>query len=217
MFGLEGSQHQQLVTYLNEESEGNAFFLGQLLRGLEKQRILHVTDTVWQLDSARLASERPAIPDGVRAMVLERISRLPDFARPLLDLAAVMGRRFDLHLLAMALNQHSHEVGEWIEILLTRDLIREIGPAQSHQQEDPADGYEELLLLPSHSSQNVRYEFTQKLVQRVIYTSLSYGHRQRLLERIIAASDRLHQNAALIALSRKHLDKIKHTPAHHKP
>lgn len=211
LFGLEGSQHQQLVTYLNDESEGNAFMFEQLLQGLEKQRILHVTGNVWQMDIARLVNERLAIPDGVRAMVLDRLSQLPAPARALMDLAAVIGRRFDLHLLAMASNQHSHEVGEYLEILLTRALIREIGPTQSSQQEDLADGHGERLLLPPHASQNVRYEFTHKMVQRVIYANLSYGSQQRLLERIIAASDRLHQNAALIALSRKHLDKMKHT------
>ncbi len=211
-FGLARSQRQQLVTYLSEEAKGNAFILGQLLQDLEHRSILRATNDSWQLDSMRLASERIDVPAGVQAMILERLSRLPPVARSLMDVAAVIGRRFDLHVLTLASGQHSHEVGECIELLLTRYLVRELCHAPSlHRQEDFMDGQGGNWPLAPLSSCSVQYEFTHAMIQRVIYAGLSYGYRQRLIDRLADVPDLLHHHVSLVAPREKALGMVKHT------
>jgi DNA-binding SARP family transcriptional activator len=128
--GLSG-QAQQLAAYLRDEAEGNAFFLAQLLHDLEQRGILSAKGDEWCVDRQRLANEQGDVPESVCAMILGPVSRLPPSVRAVLDMAAVIGRTFDLRLLIRAFDQSIQDVDECIEILLARHLVRETRPAAS--------------------------------------------------------------------------------------
>lgn len=84
--------HPDLIELLLRETEGNAFFMVEVLRSLAEERGM----------LSEIASNR--LPDrvfagGMRAVLERRLSRVPAQARPLLQLAAVAGRQLDLPLL----------------------------------------------------------------------------------------------------------------------
>lgn len=82
----------ELVERLAEESEGNAFFLVEMVRSLAEEAggLAHV---VGQTLPMRL------LTGGIQTVLERRLARIPTTARPLLELAALAGRRLDLDLL----------------------------------------------------------------------------------------------------------------------
>jgi tetratricopeptide (TPR) repeat protein len=91
MLGVEGSQ-PDIVHFLQRETEGNVFFLVEVVRTLAEEagqleRIGYMT-----LPARVLAG-------GVQRIVQRRLSRLTEDERALLRMAAVLGRQLDLRLL----------------------------------------------------------------------------------------------------------------------
>ena len=89
----EVGENPELIAFLNTESEGNPFFIVEILRALAEE--------VGTLGGVA-GHELPAhiLTGGVRSILLRRIAQTPGWARPLLELAAVAGRVLDLALLA---------------------------------------------------------------------------------------------------------------------
>jgi len=96
--------HPDLIELLLRETEGNAFFMVEVLRSLAEERGM----------LSEIASNR--LPDrvfagGMRAVLERRLSRVPAKARPLLHLAAVAGRQLDLPLL----RSQEPQLNAWLE------------------------------------------------------------------------------------------------------
>ncbi|MFN8373172.1 MAG: hypothetical protein U0694_09900 [Anaerolineae bacterium] len=91
MLGIEGSQ-PEIVHFLQRETEGNVFFLVEVVRTLAEEagqleRISYMT-----LPARVLAG-------GVQRIVQRRLSRLSPQERTYLQMAAILGRQLDLRLL----------------------------------------------------------------------------------------------------------------------
>jgi len=87
-----------LADFLYRESEGNPFYAVEYLRWLIESGIVRV-DSRRRISALEGELQDDALPSGVRALIQARISGLGDEARDLLELAAVIGRTFDLPLL----------------------------------------------------------------------------------------------------------------------
>ena len=100
-----------LADALSQETDGNPFFLGEVLRHLDETGAVtaglpqHSTEE--QLGSLQL-------PESVRQVIISRVHNLGDAAREVLPMAAVVGREFDLHLLEI-LSQKAE--GELLDVL----------------------------------------------------------------------------------------------------
>jgi tetratricopeptide (TPR) repeat protein len=82
----------ELLELLERETEGNAFFLVEVMRELA-----HVSGGLPFVGQRTLPTE--VLTGGVRAVIERRLGRLPANVQPLLKLAAVAGRHLDLALL----------------------------------------------------------------------------------------------------------------------
>ncbi|HEX3796680.1 MAG TPA: AAA family ATPase [Acidimicrobiales bacterium] len=80
-----GQASRALARALFEETAGNPFYCGELLR--------HGTDSEAGFDAS-------AVPEGVRDVILSRVQRLSPPARDILGVAAVLGRDVDVTALA---------------------------------------------------------------------------------------------------------------------
>ncbi len=79
---------KDILVLLERETEGNVFFVIEVLRAL--------ADTAGRLDEiGAVTLPRMVVTGGVRAVLQRRISRLPASAVGLLNIAAVAGRRID--------------------------------------------------------------------------------------------------------------------------
>jgi class 3 adenylate cyclase len=84
-----GQPAEELVRAVHDQTEGNPFFLAEVVRLLAAEGTL-----------AAPAAAELAIPQGVREVVGRRLDRLDDEANKALAIAAAIGRDFDLETLA---------------------------------------------------------------------------------------------------------------------
>jgi predicted ATPase len=85
----------ELAAAVHQRTDGNPFFVTEVVRLLAGQGRLDVAGT----SSLMLAT---SLPEGVRAVVAERLGRLSDRCRRVLEVAAVVGRDFELRVLQPA-------------------------------------------------------------------------------------------------------------------
>ncbi len=81
-----------LVNY----AEGNPFFLEEVLRSLIDQGVLRHEDDAWHLSQEQ---DAVVLPDSLQGLLLDRIDRLPETNKRLIQIAAVIGRTFPTVLL----------------------------------------------------------------------------------------------------------------------
>jgi len=101
----------RFVRRLTEQTDGNPFFIHQLLRSLP------------ELEERALS--RLAVPEGVKELIGRRLEQLSPEANRVLAVAAIAGRRFDLALLETLLP--GVDVLDALEEATRAGLIREAG------------------------------------------------------------------------------------------
>jgi DNA-binding SARP family transcriptional activator len=143
-----------LARWLYRETEGHPLFLAEILRTVAQEG----WDVASTAGKAGFPKQAFLLP-GVRAVALGRLDRLPAEDRALLDHAAVIGREFELSLLARFFDCPERALAEQSEQLCRWGFLR---PRQSD-----------------------RYEFSHELMRRAVYEALSEP-RRRLLHRQLA-------------------------------
>lgn len=92
MIGEAGS-HPQIVNLLRRETEGNIFFIIEVIRALAEE--------AGQLDQIGLMTlPEHVFAGGMWRIIQRRLGHIPAYAQPLLRAAAVMGRQQDITVLA---------------------------------------------------------------------------------------------------------------------
>lgn len=115
----ESGHSQELIEFLHRESEGNPFFIVEIMRAL--------ADEAGELNAvSQQRLPENMLTGGVRAVLTRRIAHVPRWAQPLLDLAAVAGRQLDLAMLgqsdsAAALTEQS--LGTWLMHCASMSLL----------------------------------------------------------------------------------------------
>jgi tetratricopeptide (TPR) repeat protein/DNA-binding CsgD family transcriptional regulator len=143
-------------------SEGNPFFLEELLKALVTAGELFVEDDHWIYKPRGTMH----LPRSVRAAVQQRVALLSDQAREVLTLAAVAGRRFDFTLLL-----HLTRTQEAVLLQALKELIN----AQ---------------LVVEESAE--QFVFRHALTRQAIYTQLLARERKALHRVIAEAMEHLY-------------------------
>ncbi len=105
MLGEQGRQ-PHLLELLQRETEGNVFFLVEIVRALAEQAgQLH--------DVTTMDLPEHVFARGIHQIVQHRLDRVPEESRPLLKVAAVAGRQLDLKLLRQF---GGNEVEQWLAV-----------------------------------------------------------------------------------------------------
>ena len=135
------------------ETEGNPFFVGEVLRSLME------TGAIYQDDRGRwtVAGEMSemVLPNSVREVISARVGRLGPQAGRVLSMAAVIGRDFDFDLLDAVTDHGQEEVLDVLDGATGAALVREV-------PEVPG-----------------RYTFSHALTQHTLYQGLSRVRRTR--------------------------------------
>ncbi|MGH8972299.1 MAG: ATP-binding protein, partial [Acidimicrobiia bacterium] len=156
------------------ETEGNPFFLGEVMRHFVETGVAAEVDGRWRVVRPL---EHLGIPEGVREVVGRRLSRLSEAANEVLAVAAVIGREFDMGLL-------TEVVGGGADAVL--DAIEEAEAAR--------------LVVADRGRPGV-YSFAHALVRSTLYEELPSAGRLRLHRRVgLALEQRV--GAALPELAR---------------
>ena len=93
-YDLEESDVERLVEHVAERSEGNPFFAGEILQGLEDERLLHLSSEGWSLGDL----EQAQVPQLLRQVLDQRLVMLTPETLSTLQVAAVIGQNVPLDL-----------------------------------------------------------------------------------------------------------------------
>jgi DNA-binding CsgD family transcriptional regulator/tetratricopeptide (TPR) repeat protein len=121
---LSGSVEPTLAATLHMQSEGNPFFAEELLRGWQETGTLAEEAGQWRLT----APPDETLPAGILAAIRERTDRLPTAVRDLLRTAAIIGRTFDVTMLAAVVGQEPEPVEELLQEAVRAQLLRQETP-----------------------------------------------------------------------------------------
>jgi len=157
-----------LAERLYEETEGNPFFLMEIVKALFEKGLIRLEKGSWQADFARISQEELPLPASVTEAVRVRVQRLGEKAQEAVRLAAVLGRAFDFGVLNLVWGLGEEAMLEALDDLLRQRLIEE--------STDEADA---------------DYAFTHHKIQEVIYEGLPRRRRQHLHRRVGAAMEAL--------------------------
>src|SRR5262245_42497937 len=115
---LAGPSQTSTLTSLEEEiwrvSEGNPFMVVETMRAMRER------------GGAPVGGEG-LVPARVRAFIAERLRGLSDRGRHLVDVAAVIGRRFEFALLQRASGLGDEEAADGVEELVRRRILDQVG------------------------------------------------------------------------------------------
>lgn len=120
-FALEASEHDRLVAYVAERSQGNALFVGELLRTLDESGAIRQVDERWQLgELAPLA-----VPELLRQVIDERVARLGRGVQRLLTVAAIIGHEVPLDIWATVADVSDDDLLDVVEAAVEARLLVE--------------------------------------------------------------------------------------------
>ncbi|MDB5072149.1 MAG: hypothetical protein JWM87_3260, partial [Candidatus Eremiobacteraeota bacterium] len=161
---------------LHQRSDGNPFFLEEILRDLSETGMLRTEDGRWSLDDVPGEAANPDrpygdVPQPVRGVLAARLARLGERARSLADVAAVIGRAFDVDLL--------RETTGWLEATVL-DALGELTDRRIVGDYGARGGFD--------------YAFTHHLIQALVYESAAPAARARRHRRIAHVMTQLYDD-----------------------
>ena len=150
---LRGPVDENVSAELHLQSEGNPFFAEELLREWQATAAIVCQGGVW----VRAASPPQATgspPPSIARVIRQRLARLSSETLSLLRTAAIIGRTFDVSLLAEASGSLPEDVEGCLRDALAAQLVR-AGPANS-------------------------FSFTHDMLRECLYEDVTATRRQRL-------------------------------------
>lgn len=150
---------------LIEKAQGNPFFVEEVVRGLVESGALQQSAAGWQLTRG---VDEAAIPDSIEGVITARLDRIEDRSREILQVAAVIGRRFPYPVLSGVVLGHD-------------DLVERLRRL-----------YADDLILPEEIERELAYLFKHALTRDVAYEAILYARRRELHHRVARRIEQLH-------------------------
>ncbi len=161
-----------VVQMLHDETQGNAFFVGELYRHLADEGELFDESGEWR-PARRL--DRRSLPQGLRLVIDRRLERLGPSTRDVLNGAAILGASF------------------------SADLLHEVGALQGDALLDSLDEAERAhIIVPEAENADGRFRFAHPLIRSAIVSALASAQRQRLHVRAAAALEASGSDSAAV-------------------
>jgi class 3 adenylate cyclase/tetratricopeptide (TPR) repeat protein len=142
---------RELATLLWHETEGNPFFLQEVLVHLAESGAIVHDGTQWV---ATRAVAQAGVPEGVRDVIGRRLSTMDDDVNDVLRAASIVGMEFELGLLAVLTDREPVALLDLLESPCQRGLLVEAGVD--------------------------RYRFAHGLIRQTLDEELAAGRRARL-------------------------------------
>jgi len=160
-------RRKQLAAALHRETEGNPFFIGEVLSHLVESGKLYWDGSHWRTNVT--STSELGIPEGVREVVGRRLSAVSEACNRVLTVASAMPGGFTWDVLRATVEEEEASLLDAFEEALAARLIRE------------RDG--------GHVTS---YEFTHALIRQTLYEELSPPRRVLLHRHIAERLEALH-------------------------
>jgi class 3 adenylate cyclase/tetratricopeptide (TPR) repeat protein len=161
----------EFVNALYRETEGNPFFLEEVLKSLIEQGQIYRQDGGW----GRKETHELAIPQSVKEAIGRRLTRLTDAAVDMLRTAAALGKVFSFDELAAVTPGNIDALLDALDEAAAAQLVRSNGTKATA----PSGGYD-------------NFAFSHDKIREVLYEELNPIRQRRLHQRIGEALERLY-------------------------
>ena len=155
-----------LAPWLHQRTDGQPLFLVTLVQALVEWGVLHAHDGCWTVQEG-LEALAVNVPESLRQLLEQQITRLPSEAQRVLEVASVAGVEFVAAAVAAGLEAAAATVEEHCETLVGQQLLRPLG-----------------VTTWPNGMVATRYAFVHALYQQVVYERLGAGRRVRLHQRL---------------------------------
>jgi len=146
----------EFTNLLYEESEGNPFFVEEVLKSLVNEGLIDVDSYRWETS---IETSRIRLPTTVKDVIARRIDRLDEKTKNMLRYVSVIGNSFTFKLIRHISDLSEEELIDAVDSALAADIIQE-----------------------DHTTTTERYRFDHALIRGVVYDSMTRS-RRRLLHR----------------------------------
>lgn len=188
---LGGDVPEGLAEIIHNQTEGNPFFVEELITGLlEDDRLIwNDEESRYAIAGGEIDRLTGQIPQGIRAAIGARLDRLTSDAQDVLSLASVIGREFSLEILNALAASHGFD-DETVE--------RALGEAQSARFVTPttrsaAAGQEVSGFTAGGAEIEADYAFDHALIHQVVYREVDRRRRRRLHAEVGRALEALYE------------------------
>jgi DNA-binding SARP family transcriptional activator/regulation of enolase protein 1 (concanavalin A-like superfamily) len=169
------------LTLLHRQTEGNPFFIEEMLKHLVEEGAIFREGGRWQVQ----LPEPIGIPHSIKITIERRLQRLSEESREALTLAAVIGQQFRFDLLLEASGLDEDRLLDMLDEWLGARLVVE--------ERDRAATVRE------------RYRFQHALIREVLHDELNLRRKARLHERVGLALEEVYAGAL-----EEHLEELAH-------
>ena len=154
------------VHRIARETEGNPFFIEEVLRHLSEVGVIRREDGRWIGDPSLVEQ---SIPEGVREVIGRRLSRLSEGCNAMLQIASAMPAGFTFEVLRALSGEGEDAILDGLDEALAARVVAE--------QEDGARGV---------------YQFQHALIRQTLYAEINTPRRVRLHRRIGEALEEIY-------------------------
>jgi predicted ATPase/class 3 adenylate cyclase len=145
-----------VMNLMLQQSGGNPYFIEEFIRMLIEQDYLFIQDGELRVNQT-FFGDTITIPSSLETLIRSRIDKLPNPAKRLIQVAAVIGNKFDEKLLVLVSAQE--DITPKIELLQARGMLRQ-------------------------AAENEQWEFSHPLIEAIVYNSVLKVQRKILHSRI---------------------------------
>ncbi len=185
MAGME-SGGEKFSRRLYQDTEGNPFFIFEVVRSLLEEGVLYRDEHGWSTDLKDFATNyaQISIPSSIRDVIQARLNRLEEISHQVLETAAVFRQQFYFTTVQRACDKSADEALDAFDKLLRAQLIKEI----------------------EVGIKGSSYDFSHAKIREVTYQQMSGARRQQVHRRV---------GEALEMEYRHRLDEVVSQLAHH--
>ncbi len=157
-----------LVEIIYDKTEGNPFFIEEVVKGLIEDGLINTRDTQWP---AKLDLANVTVPTTIKDVITRRVDRLDEESIKAIEIAATIGREFTFDVLHEATEIDEEALLDSLDALIAAKLVREV----SEEAEE-------------------KYKFDHTSIREVVYNSLSRGKRRMLHRKVGQALEALRKD-----------------------
>jgi class 3 adenylate cyclase/tetratricopeptide (TPR) repeat protein len=156
---------------LVEKAQGNPFFIEEVVRTLVDSGVLARDGETWRLTRE---PDEVVVPDSIEGLIVARLDRLEERSREVVQVGAVIGRRFGYNVLARLMPRRD-DLPERLEQLSDEDLL--LAEAEGLSERDLA---------------GLIYLFKHALTRDVAYDAILFARRRELHRRVAREIESIH-------------------------
>ena len=175
-FTMERESRDELVETLHSRTAGHPLFTTELIQRLVETKAIQKPDSgIWELDREKVETH---IPGRMRAVIDERIQRLPDDARTIVEAASVQGSPFTVDVIPLVTGLPESRV----DLVVDRELM------EQHR-----------IFRLANDPNEESIQFDHEVIAETVYESLSPHRRRSLHRRTAEALISIHEAEPLLA------------------